>query len=39
MGSEHYGTVQWLEKDATLPMEANINLDMIGASQLFSNSA
>jgi len=36
---EHYGTVQWLEKDATLPMEANINLDMIGASQLFSNSA
>lgn len=36
---EHYGTVQWLEKDATLPMEANINLDMIGASQLLSNSA
>ncbi|WP_018962592.1 DUF4910 domain-containing protein [Coprothermobacter platensis] len=35
---EHYGTVQWLEKDAQMPIEANINLDMIAASQILSGS-
>jgi len=39
MGSRTLRHSAVLEKDATLPMEANINLDMIGASQLFSNSA
>ncbi|NPV88182.1 DUF4910 domain-containing protein [Coprothermobacteraceae bacterium] len=34
---EHYGTALWLSENRK-PLEANINLDMIAASQVMSNS-